>query len=102
MVSMLVCPFLSFRYSSAKYKNQNITKLKAYLYFLLITGLPIILFIAVNLALVGIEELTGKAVISEPGARSFIILIAFGFLLILNLSVIFIIYLKKIKRDKKI
>ncbi len=72
------------------------------MYFLFITSLPIIVFIILNLVLVGAEELTGKSIISELGARSFIIFIAFGVLLLLNVSIFFIVYIRKINRDKKI
>jgi ABC-type arginine transport system permease subunit len=102
IVSLLVCPLFSFRYATGKYKNHEVSKLKAYLYFLFITSLPIILFIVLNLVLVGVEELSGKSIISESGARSLVVFVAFGLLLLLNLSVIFIVYIRKIDRDKKI
>ena len=98
----MVCPYFSFRYATGKYKNHKVSKLNAYLYFVLITSLPIILFVVLNLALVGIEEVTGKAIISESVARSFIVFVGFGLLLLLNVSIIFIVYLRKIDRDKKI
>ena len=100
IVSLLVCPLFSFKYATGKYRNQKVSKLKAYLYFIFTTSLPLILFIVFNLALVGVEELTGKAVVSESGARSIIVFVGFGLLLLLNLSIIFIFYIRKIDRDK--
>ena len=102
VLALLICPVISFRYCAKKFKNDGISKLRAFFYFLLITSLPITLYIALNLILVGIEELTGKAIITEGIARSFIIVIGFGLLLILNLSVIFIVYLRKLERNKQI
>lgn len=97
--SLMICPFISFKYAAGKYKEGNLSKLKAYGYFLSINGLPIALFVILSLILVGIDELTGRAIVGEESARSFIILIAFGLLLLLNLSIIFIFYLRKIGRE---
>ena len=102
VLSLLICPFVSFRYSTGKYKNHKVSRKKAYLYFLFITSLPIIVFIVFSLVLVGVEELTGKSIIPESAARSFIVFVAFGLLLLLNLSIVFIVYIRKINRDKKI
>jgi len=99
VLSLLICPFISFRYSTGKYKKHKVSRKKAYLYFLFITSLPIIVF---SLVLVGAEELTGKSIIPESAARSFIVFVAFGLLLLLNLSIVFIVYIRKINRDKKI
>ncbi len=98
--SLMICPFISFKYAARKYKEGDLSKLKAYGFFLFINSLPIALFVILSLILVGIEELTGKAIIGDADARSFIILIAFGLLLLLNLSIIFIFYLRKIGREK--
>ncbi len=102
IVSLLACPLISFRYSSSKYKNHGISKLKAFFYFLFISSLPILLFIILNLVLIVVEELTVKSIISGLSARSFIIVIFFGLLLLLNVSIIFAVYLRKINRDKNI
>ncbi|NIT13900.1 MAG: hypothetical protein GTN99_06585 [Candidatus Dadabacteria bacterium] len=102
VIGLLVCPFIAFRYSASKYKKENASRLKAYLYFLSITSAPILIYTLICLSMVGVEELSGKAIIEESFARSFIIIAGFGLLLLLNLSVIFIFYLIKSKRDKKI
>lgn len=100
VVSLLLSPFISFRYASGKYRNHNISKLKAYLYFLFISSLPIVIFIVISLIMVGMEEITDKAIISDSFARSLIVVVGFGLLLLLNLSIIFIVYIRKIIRDK--
>lgn len=101
IVSLLVCPLLSFRYATAKYIKEGVSWKKAYLYFLFIISLPIAIFILVNLILVGAEEITGKSIITELGARSLLIYIAFGILLLVNVSIFFIVYIRKLNRDKK-
>ncbi|NIP39775.1 MAG: hypothetical protein GWO07_16105 [Candidatus Dadabacteria bacterium] len=100
VISLLLSPFISFRYASGKYKNQNISKLKAYFYFLLISSLPMLAFIVLSLGMVGLEEITGRAIISDSFARSSVVVVGFGLLLLLNLSVIFIVYIRKIRRDR--
>ncbi len=100
VISLLLSPLVSFSYATGKYKNENITKLRAYFYFIFISLLPIIVFILLTLGMVGLEQISGKAVIADSYARSIIIIVGFGLLLLLNLSVIFIVYIRKLKRDR--
>jgi hypothetical protein len=77
-----------FRSLRRRVKQQQCSKLKAILWYAGVSFLPLILFLLLFLATVGLEELTGAAWISELFARALVPVgaIATGLALMANLA----------------
>lgn len=101
LFSTLVACVYMFRNLCRRVKRERCSKARAVLWYLGASLLPLILFLLLFLAIVGLEQLTGKAWVSEPLARSLIPggAIAAGLALVSNLA--FVVTLAIMKTGRK-
>ena len=81
-----------------KVKNGKLSKRKAIVLYSGFTIAPIILYVLIFFILVGIEEFLNKVIISEGFARSFLIIIIGGSIIVAVTSLIFSIVLQFLKK----
>ena len=86
-----------FRSLRRKVKHQQCSKPKAVLWYAGASFLPLILFVLLFLATVGLEELTGAAWISELFARSLIPAAAIAAGLALTANLAFVVTIAMVK-----
>ena len=80
VAGILAVPILVCRAALGRVRAGRTGKLKAFVFYGLAALSPTALYVAFFFALVGIEELTGSALVSEGMGRSFLIVVGFGLL----------------------
>ncbi len=70
---VLCVPVLAFAWQYRKVRRGTRSRLKATLLYAIFSAVPVLLYVGVFLVLVGVEELTGSALIGEAYARSLVI-----------------------------
>ena len=81
-----------------KVKDGKLSKRKAIVMYSIFTIAPIILYGLIFFILIGIEEFLNEAIISEGFARSFLIIIIGGLIIVVFTSLIFSIVLQFLKK----
>ena len=80
VLAFVAVPIALFRAALRRVRAGRTGKLKALAVFGLAALSPTALYVALFFALVGLEELTGEALIAEEIGRSFLIVVGFGLL----------------------
>lgn len=88
---ILIVPVAAGRTLLRRTRAGVISRLKGIGLYALTVLSPTLLYLGVFFAMVGIEELTGKAVIPEEIGRSLLVVVGFGLLVWLSALVIYII-----------
>ena len=91
LLAILIVPVVAGRVLLRRSRAGAIGRLKGVGFYALAVLSPILLYLGVFFAMVGIEELTGKAIIPEEIGRSLLIVVGFGLLVWLSALVIYII-----------
>lgn len=81
-----VCGFAVFR---CRVRRDGLSRSRAFLYFSLTAFAPLALYVLLLLVLVGVEELTGTALVTEGLARGTVPLVAAGLLVWLVAELVF-------------
>ena len=89
-----------FYWQLEKFKERKRSRLKANVFHAILIFVPIVLYCATFLGLVGIEEITHKAIVSEGFARSFPMVIVVGSVVSIFSMLIFAVTLMFIGRMK--
>lgn len=90
-------PIVAIRAGLRRMRRERIGRLKGFLLYGLAALSPTVLYVALFFALVGIEELTGTALIAEEIGRSFLIVVAFGLLMWLLVLIPFAVLAARVK-----
>jgi hypothetical protein len=77
---MLVVPVWRFAVYRRRIRRGGLGRGRAVAYFAVSALVPVLLYLVMLLALVGLEELAGLALVTEGLARSAVILVGFGLL----------------------
>ena len=80
LAAILGVPIMMCRAALRRVRAGRMGRLKAFVLCSLAALAPTLLYVAFFFALVGIEELTGAALIPEGMGRSFLIVVGFGLL----------------------
>ena len=88
-VFMLVVPVYGFIAFRRRVKQKVLTKARAFLYYTGLVISPVAIYTVLFLGLIGIEEVTKVAIITEGLARSVFILVGFGLVVWLVSMIIF-------------
>lgn len=88
---MIAVAVLAWRHLLRRIRSRAISRRKGFGLFALAVLTPALLCLGLMLALIGIEELTGLALIQEEIARSLLPVMAFGVLVWMAASVLFLL-----------
>lgn len=91
LLAILVVPFAAGRVLLRRLRSGAVGRLWSIGLYALATLAPPALYLSVFFALVGIEELTGSALIPEEIGRSLLLVVSFGLLVWLLALVIYVI-----------
>jgi branched-subunit amino acid permease len=80
LLLFIVVPILAFVHYRRRYLTRSISKLSAIGRFALVALLPGLFYVGLSFAMLGLEEATGTALISEEMARSFLLMLGIAFL----------------------
>lgn len=69
-IAVIVLPIYGFKVFQRRYKNQTLSRFRAFIYFTVMGITPVILYIAFFLFLVGMEEVINAAIITEGMGRT--------------------------------
>lgn len=75
-----------------KVKERQYSRAKALVLYLLYSFLPVTAFVLLFLGLVGLEELTHKAIIGELLARSLVLVVAIGISIAVLSNLVFLVF----------
>ena len=88
-ILMLSLPVYGFIVLRRRVKHNALAKVRAFLYYTGLSISPVVIYILFFLGLVGLEEVTGTAILTEGLARSVLISIGFGMVVWLVSLIIF-------------
>jgi hypothetical protein len=100
LLAILIVPVVAGRVLLRRTRNGTISGLMGFLLFALVVLSPSLLYLGVFFAMVGIEELTGAAIIPEEVGRSLLLVLGFGLLVWLLASVIYAIVAFRAARSR--
>lgn len=86
---ILLMPIFGFIAFWRRIKQKALTKARGFLYYSLLVISPVVTYTVLFFGLVGLEEMTHTALLSEGLARSFLIMIGFGLIVCLVSLAIF-------------
>jgi hypothetical protein len=100
LIATVSAPIVAIRAGLRRIRSGRIGRLKGFLLYGLAALSPTVVYVALFFALVGIEELTGAALIAEEVGRSFLIVIGFGLLVWLLALIPFTVLVARVKSSE--
>lgn len=97
LVLILIAPIGVFAWQLVRVRRGAVGKLKAAALFFAYSLIPVVLYVLLFFALVGIEEVTGLSLVKEEEARGLVIVAGIGLGEVLLLTVLFAIAMVFVK-----